>query len=326
MMRRLLLFIHIFLLALCYACLLNKFVGPNATTVFQFLALGFPILIFIHFSFIFLWLFIKPKKALLFLFASVLLIIPLNKTYHFYGNDKTVSPNFKILSYNVHYFYDDHAGIKKIMQEESPDLIFLQEIGANAESILPPTEKYYTSNFTWWGIASKYPIIEINRAFDKNEKIACFYADIKVNQDTIRAVNVYLNSFHIEKKLVKGVIEKKSFKNNSTTIYQNLTKAFKIHQREVNLIQKFIEKSPHPVIIGGDFNSVPNSYEYFKLKKGLKDTFVTGGSGLGTTFHNYKFPIKIDYIFVAPQFQTASFRVKRVNYSDHFPIIAEIKL
>ncbi|MCT7904950.1 Uncharacterized protein conserved in bacteria [Candidatus Ornithobacterium hominis] len=325
-MRQLLLPIHLFLLALCYACLLNQFVGPNATTLFQFLALGFPILIFINTLLIFLWIFIKAKYALFFLVASSLLVIPLNRIYHFYGKEKVEKPNFKVLSYNVHYFYDNHAGIKEMLKEESPDLIFLQEIGADAESVLPPDEKYYTSNFTWWGIASKYPIIEINRAFDKKEKIECFYADIKVHGDTIRAINVYLESFHIEKKLVKGLMEKKSFKPNAATIYQNLNKAFKIHQREINLIQKFIEQSPHPVIVGGDFNAVPNSYEYFKIKKGLKDTFVAGGSGLGTTFHNYKFPIKIDYIFLDPRFQTASFEVKRVDYSDHFPILAEIKL
>jgi endonuclease/exonuclease/phosphatase (EEP) superfamily protein YafD len=48
---------------------------------------------------------------------------------------------------------------------------------------------------------------------------------------------------------------------------------FKLHQDEVNTMKDFIQQSPYPVIVGGDFNSVPNSYEYYTINSVLKMLF-----------------------------------------------------
>ena len=37
--------------------------------------------------------------------------------------------------------------------------------------------------------------------------------------------------------------------------------------------------SPHPVLVCGDFNSLPSSYTYHRLSESLKDGFKTGGHG-----------------------------------------------
>lgn len=325
-MKRFLSIINALVLLLCYCCLLNQFVGPNATSLFQFISLGFPILLIINCLLIFLWLFIKPSYALISLFLSLFLVIPSNRIYNLYDNNVSPTSNFKIMSYNVYYFFEDREGIKNLIKKEKPDLIMFQEIGDHIEDILPKSKKYYANDFSDLGIASKYPIIEINKINDGDKKLRSSYADIKINNDTIRAINVYLAPFHIEKKLVKSTINKDKFQESYKILYKKLTEAFKKHQKEVNIIKKFVENSPHPVILGGDFNSVPNSYEYFKLKANLDDTFYNKGEGLGTTFHNFKFPIKIDYIFTSKKFKTHSAYVKQVHFSDHFPIFAEIKL
>jgi endonuclease/exonuclease/phosphatase family metal-dependent hydrolase len=88
-----------------------------------------------------------------------------------------------------------------------------------------------------------------------------------------------------------------------------------------------IENSPYPVIIAGDFNSVPNSYEYYHLAEGLEDAFMTAGRGSATSFHDYKFPIRIDYVFSSKSLSATSYVVDRsVSISDHYPVIAEISL
>ncbi|NHX22368.1 endonuclease, partial [Escherichia coli] len=68
---------------------------------------------------------------------------------------------------------------------------------------------------------------------------------------------------------------------------------FKAHQTQVEQIRLAVEKSPYPVVLGGDFNAVPNSYEYYYLSQNMTDSFLEVGKGLGTTFHDYKFPIRI---------------------------------
>lgn len=66
-----------------------------------------------------------------------------------------------------------------------------------------------------------------------------------------------------------------------------------------------------------------SSYEYYKVKKGLKDTFEAAGKGYGATFYDYKIPIKIDHIFCSPQIGVNAVDIKKVKYSDHYPVFIE---
>jgi endonuclease/exonuclease/phosphatase (EEP) superfamily protein YafD len=102
---------------------------------------------------------------------------------------------------------------------------------------------------------------------------------------------------------------------------------FKAHQEQVAAAREAIETSPYPVIMAGDFNSVPNSYEYYHLGKDMKDAFVVAGSGSATSFHDFKFPIRIDYMFTSKEILPISYKVDRSErLSDHFPVIATFKI
>ena len=48
-----------------------------------------------------------------------------------------------------------------------------------------------------------------------------------------------------------------------------MAESFRIHQDQVAAVREFAQNSPYPVILGGDFNSVPSSYEYYHLSKTL---------------------------------------------------------
>lgn len=148
-----------------------------------------------------------------------------------------------------------------------------------------------------------------------------------MNGKIIRIVNVYLNPFSFDKKKVKPGEDLDKNKMKVRYILSKLIPTFKIHQDEVSEIRNAIDESPYPVILAGDFNAVPNSYEYYTLGKGLTDAFVAVGRGSGTSFHDYKFPIRIDYIFTSKEIKPISYRVDRsVKLSDHFPVIAEFKI
>lgn len=117
--------------------------------------------------------------------------------------------------------------------------------------------------------------------------------------------------------------DKQKIKN----VVKRLIPTFKMHQEQVAMIRKAIDASPYPVFVTGDFNSVPNSYEYYHLSEGLKDAFVESGRGSGTSFHDYKFPLRIDYIFTSPSIKPISYQVDRsVHLSDHFPVISTFSL
>lgn len=106
-----------------------------------------------------------------------------------------------------------------------------------------------------------------------------------------------------------------------------MAESFRIHQDQVAAVREFAQNSPYPVILGGDFNSVPSSYEYYHLSKNLNDAFMDAGSGSATSFHDYKFPIRIDYLFSSPAIKATSYTVDRdLKISDHFPVISSFKV
>ena len=99
---------------------------------------------------------------------------------------------------------------------------------------------------------------------------------------------------------------------------------FKIHQNQIHEIKKLIAESPYPVILGGDFNAMPSSYEYYQISESLTDAFVEAGNGSATSFHDYKFPIRIDYIFSSKSLRATNYFVNReIGYSDHYPVFAD---
>ncbi|MNY44466.1 hypothetical protein D3C86_1794970 [compost metagenome] len=103
-----------------------------------------------------------------------------------------------------------------------------------------------------------------------------------------------------------------------------LIPTFKKHQTQIDQIKAFMNQSPYPLIVAGDFNAVPNSYEYYKVSEDLEDTFLKVGKGSGTSFHDFKFPMKIDHIFSSKSIKPISYKVDRsVQISDHFPVLAE---
>jgi endonuclease/exonuclease/phosphatase family metal-dependent hydrolase len=56
----------------------------------------------------------------------------------------------------------------------------------------------------------------------------------------------------------------------------------------------------------------------------FEDAFLEAGSGSGTSFHDYKFPIRIDYLFTSKEFECKSYKVNRTEkMSDHYPVLAE---
>ena len=60
--------------------------------------------------------------------------------------------------------------------------------------------------------------------------------------------------------------------------------AFSFRGQQADYVQDLIGNSPFPQVICGDFNDVPNSYTYFKMRGERRDAFLEKGIGLGKTY------------------------------------------
>ena len=62
------------------------------------------------------------------------------------------------------------------------------------------------------------------------------------------------------------------------------------------------------------------------MKKGRKDAFVEAGHGFGATFAALWPVLRIDYVLFPEKFNAVSHEIPRIPYSDHYPVITQIKL
>lgn len=313
---------HLAIIVLLLGTLLNDYVLPRTFPWFNLLSLMFPVLMILNIVLCIFWVAMWKKRAVFFLLISFIFFKPVQRWVNF-TTESGVKPNLKIVTMNIKNGSMGREKLYDYLISTKADIIIGQECGSELNI---PGYPYKTDEYQIVALNSKYMIV-------KQEKLAksgngnAFYADININGQIIRIVNVYLNPFSFDKQKVRPAEDLEENKVKMKYVLKRLIPTFKIHQDEVSDVREAIDHSPYPVILAGDFNSVPNSYEYYTLGKGLTDAFVTAGKGSATSFHDYKFPIRIDYIFVSETIKPVSYRVDRsIKLSDHFPVIAEFKI
>lgn len=324
-LRLIILIVHLGILFLLLGTLLNAYVPPKIYPWLNLLSLGFPVLIIVYIVLTVFWIFSWKKRAIVFAALGLLFLSPVKRWVNFSSVNESES-DLKIVSLNAKGGLLGKENIEKYIDSQNADIILLQE----------GVRDYDFKGFgkgkgdAIISIFSKYKIIDQKELIDSNPDTNNAYAnqtDIEIKGNTYRFINVYLQPFKFEKNMVKLQGDSNEDKQKVKDVVKRLIPTFKMHQEQVAAIRKGIDESPYPVILVGDFNSVPNSYEYYHLGEGLNDAFVKSGRGSSTSFHDYKFPIRIDYVFTSQSIQSLSYRVDRsVRISDHYPVITTFKL
>ncbi|MFL9833949.1 endonuclease/exonuclease/phosphatase family protein [Chryseobacterium sp. ST-37] len=317
---------HLGVLFLLIGVLLNAYVPPKIFPWFNLLSLGFPILITGYIILTFFWIFSWKKRVFVFMFLGLFFLNPVKRWVN-YSSESKETANLKIVSFNIRSGKGGIDKIKDYLDQQNADIIFIQE--ENGQLKLNDLEGEYSLPVI--RLYSKYKIVSRKNLFenlsDGDITAQCEQIDLEIKGKIYRVFNVHLESFGVVKSMVKlngnNVEDEQKIKN----VVKKLIPTFKAHQEQVQVIRESIDNSPYPVIVAGDFNSVPNSYEYYKVSEGLKDTFYEVGRGSGTSFHDYKYPLRIDYIFTSESIKPVSYKVDHdIKLSDHFPVIATFKI
>lgn len=319
---------HILLAILICCAYLNKIISPITFSYFGLLALAFPILIIIHFIFTFIWLLKRDIIFLPMMIFSLFLFFPMKKFIHFGGKTAVKKENvLKILTYNTRYANQGVSlrSLDNYITKQNPDIAFFQEIYTRQwrTNDVFLTERY-NAVYDLVGISSAYPIAYKQKLLLPGNAYACM-ADVVKGEDTIRCISAYLEPIYLNKKLFQ--LENPSdAKSKTILVTRKLARGHKMHQKQIDILTKYIKDSPYPIIVCGDFNSVPLSYEYFSMKGNLQDVFELSGEGLGLSFYDYFYPIRIDYILADKNFTPLSTHVDQsVKFSDHYPVISTLE-
>ena len=333
-------------------------VGLLTLTAFYFLL--------ILVAFIFFWLIIKPRRALISVIALLLAFNPISNiiALRLSNSFTQAKPQnaLRVMTWNVAQFNvmedEKHPAVKKDMIDlinyYQPDIACFQEMVAEDSTVkdhghideflqkLKFSNYFYSYNSKedFWGYAhfgilifSKYPIIKKQTvSFYPNDYNSIFqYVDIVKGADTIRVFNIHLQSLRFSKANLK-YIDKPTVEDENAAIKESrniigkFKKGFLKRQVQAHRIRAEIEKSPYPVIVTGDFNDVPNSYAYHTIGKGMNNAFVKKGTGLGRTFSGISPVLRIDNIFVDKKMDVLQFQLIKKKLSDHFPVIADVQM
>jgi len=316
---------HILLIVLLLSTFANAWVAPNYFSKLNLLSLAFPYLIILHLLFTIIWFFKQKKIAVAFLLSTFIFYNPVRRWINFTPQQTANSyhKDIKVLTFNVKYGSSGWPTVKKYITDQNADIILVQE--KDTSTALRKDMVKYPSVI----LKTKHKILRQGDLINDDSKGNSFYADIDIDGKIIRVINVYLEPFRLNKNMLGMQDENhsKEEKNKMAALFSRLIPTFKTHEEQVKKIRKAVDRSPYPVILAGDFNSFPNSWEYYHLGKNLDDAFVEAGNGSSTSFHDYKFPLRIDYIFTSKSITPLNYKVDySVKLSDHYPVIAEFLL
>ena len=183
-------------------------------------------------------------------------------------------------------------------------------------------------------IFSRFPILETGRHEYVHNSLkaveSLISADLKINDDTIRVYTTHLQSVLFRKKEYRDLEKIKNVEDSlllaSRSIIKKLKEAYAFRGGQAELVRKELDACPHPLLICGDFNDVPNSYTYFHIKGALQDAFLQRGFGIGRTYTSLSPTLRIDYMLASNEFRVLQCKKVELPYSDHYPVIADIVL
>jgi len=314
---------------LTLAAYASVMLSPEIFKYSGLVSLAIPFMIIGNIVLLLLGLFTKPKRALIPLVLLVFGFSFITATISLDASEEH-SSDIKVMSYNLMRMNKlgrekDVNSLKEWLSNQSSDIKCIQEFLAK-EDILEAMSKSNTpygfigGYGSSYAIYSKWPIINQGVFYEANNTNNILFADIKRGDDTLRVYNVHLQSMKIN--VERELINKDEREANYNSVRIKFQKGSVRRAEQIADLLEHVKACTYPILIVGDFNDTPYSYNYFKISNGFNNAFENAGRGFGFTY-NGKLPfLRIDNQFYNDGFGVHDFvTLDKIDYSDHFPIV-----
>lgn len=236
--------------------------------------------------------------------------------------------SFSVMSYNVKRFVGakrNKGAIFRQVSELDADINCFQEFynrGGYIQKI--QAEGDYTvihdRKLSNLAIASKFPVINHGLLLPNQRFNNIMFADMLLaKEDTLRVYNIHLQSMgitHTNRQYYEDIVSE--YDDAKTKFLEGAS----VRANQITALLEHAEGCSYPILIVGDFNDVPYSYNYFKVRRGFVNAFEKAGSGLGFTYNGDLPFLRIDNQFFNDDLRIHSFTtIDSTDYSDHHAIL-----
>lgn len=342
---------------------LSTYVNPNSISWLAFFGLLYPVFLFLNVFILIYWLIKRRKKLFIPLVALLIGLTHLSHFIQFTVfdiNKEEKTTEVKMMSYNVRSFdlYNwtenktTRSKIFDFLRGEKPEIIAFQEFYKRDNNRswefktldtlikilhLPHTAEGYTTKTTKgenFGLCtfSKYPILQSELVkFDNDKTNSFLWTDVYIGSDTIRVYNAHIGSARFELEDYQAIGTEGNHKTwphvpsmKEQKIIPRLQLAYQKRALQTQQLIKHTQASPYPVVVMGDFNDTPVSYNYRQITQHLYDAFTVSGNGIAGTYCKLPF-LRIDYILHSDFFNSFAYQTHPEVLSDHRAISTVIE-
>lgn len=332
-----------------WAC---RFIAPSDFMPIAYLGLGFPVTLVVYILWIAALLILGAWRHLLLLLPTLICVPIMFDTFPVNFSSPKVGANaktFKLLTYNVGAFkyVDDAAtGIAKLIKEGDYDIVCMQEYiifrARESEEFRKILEIYPYTTVGDMSVDSHNRVVTLSKNEIVKSGVAskgkgnnrAIFSDVVMGNDTIRVINAHLTSNHItfeDKQEIDSIRHGQKVdkvKDKMHTLSKKVSDNYVLREKMANDLDSVISITKHRVIVCGDFNDVPVSYVYHKVK-GEKMSVANEirGWGYDYTFREAPFYFCIDHILYQTNgFECLNYESGDAEYSDHYPSIAQFSI
>ncbi|MFA6870833.1 MAG: endonuclease/exonuclease/phosphatase family protein [Bacteroidaceae bacterium] len=318
----------------------GRYYDPITHPFMAYLTTVLPVLLLVDLFFFIFYISTRHKiywlclVAILANFQYLRAICQIQSTPAEQANDITIA------TYNVHGFSRDGMGyrarkINNLMRSNKVDIICMQEFNDNHYFTLDSIRKtfqaypYYhipknNKQKTRVAIFSKYPIVQqVYLSFGDTDNCGQ-WVDILAKGQQFRVYNLHLqttaivkNSYLKGKRLIGEASEqRKAMVQLNYGIVDNI----QIRSQQAREVAESTDTCQWPVIVSGDFNTLPSTYVYHLFSQRLKDGFISCGKGYAYSINSFLRLLRIDYIFHSNDITGVRYYSSNEPYSDHNPV------
>ena len=335
-------------LFLLWTCCATTWGNPAFPPRLAVVGLIFPFLLFLNLLFLPFWLLFRPRMLVVPVVGMavcggyILDYFPVTLFSHADSDEKNVVTVMQWNAYDFHFFSRDSIGVGIAYLEESgADIICLQEYGFQNRRFQEFHDSLRARGYNLRQgsvlrcVMTRYPILACDTV--KAETLRHNGTEayhLLIDGDTVTLVNTHLECYRFsedDKDEYGSMLNQRSrnkFKQEVLFLLQKLSSSSRNRALQTQALTDYLDHLPkgRRVILCGDFNETPISYSYQTMSRRLKNVFRACGRGIGITYREENFPVRIDHIFCSGDWDCVSVRIDlSMTASDHYPVIAKLK-